>query len=417
MTQVAASGSQKRRIERWECLEEVNGASVDGAELRRAAGAAQGDGASRPPPRRAVALRIREALDASRPSRQLCGVSTRVLVTGGCGFIGDHVVRLLRRRGDRVRVLDLAAPEEPRPGVEYLRGDITDRAAVREAMEGVDVLYHLAARAGLWAPDPSEFERVNRAGSRNVFEEAERARVERAVHCSTEAVMKGRTPPPPGTVMDEERRLPKEEMLGPYAVGKWVAEDEALAAAGRGLHVVVVNPTVPVGPGDRNLTPPTRMLLGYLNGRFPAYLDSLYNLVDVRDVAEGHLRAGERGRPGERYLLAHRNVRMSEILKLLARITGLSMPRVRIPYAVAWTTAVIELGLSRLTGRPPAAPLTGLRIVRDPVEFTNRKAVEELGMEFRPLEESLTDAVSWLRERGLLERRPPRLDEVGAGAS
>lgn len=332
------------------------------------------------------------------------------LVTGGCGFIGDHLVRLLRERGEEVRVLDQAPPETPRAGVEYVRADITDVPAVRNAVEGVDTVYHLAAKAGLWDPDPTIFERVNATGSRAVFQAAEEAGVERAVHCSTEAVLKSRRRRSSTEPIDEEVWLEPHELAGAYARGKWAAEREALAAAERGLHVVVVNPTVPVGPDDRNLTPPSRMLLGYLNGDYPAYVRSFYNMVDVRDVAEGHVRAAERGRSGERYLLAAHDLSMREILDLLEELTGLPMPRWRVPYPVAWITAVSSQLRARITGNPPTAPLTGLRIARDPDRFTNRKARSELGMDFRPLRASLEDQVRWFRDRGLLERPLPSLD-------
>ena len=331
------------------------------------------------------------------------------LVTGGLGFIGRHLVEALVGRGMSVRVLDLQAPERPRPGVDYRTGSITDAGTVAAAMDGVGRVFHLAARAGLWAADPAEMLAVNQQGTRNVLEAAERAGVERLVHCSTESILKSRLRDPDSGLIDETVQPPEAEMCGAYCVAKLRAEQEALAAARRGLPVVVVNPSVPVGPGDVNLTPPARMLLGFLNGRFPAYLDSTLNLVDARDVAEGHLRAAERGRVGERYLLGNENIRLADLLGLLEELTGLAMPRRRVPYWLAFTASTVQEWVSdHFTRRPPTAPLTGVRLARTPMRFDNRKAREELGLAFRPLRESLADAVADFAARGLLERTPRR---------
>ncbi len=332
------------------------------------------------------------------------------LVTGGRGFIGRHLVDALLRRSAPVRVLDLEAPQDPSPGVDYHTGSVTDPAAVAAAMDGVGRVFHLAARAGLWQADPAEMFAVNQQGTRCVLQAAERAGVERIVHCSTESILKSRLRDPASGVIDETVQPPEAEMCGAYCVAKLRAEQEALAAARRGLPVVVVNPSVPVGPGDVNLTPPSRMLLGFVNGRFPAYLDSVLNLVDARDVAEGHLLAAERGRVGERYLLGHENIRLADLLALLEELTGLPMPRRRVPYWLAFSaSAVQEWMADHVTHRRPAAPLTGVRLARTPMCFDNRKARQELGLSFRPLRASLADALDDFAARGLLEselRRP-----------
>lgn len=329
----------------------------------------------------------------------------RSLVTGGLGFIGRHLVALLRERGEQVRVLDLQAPDREAAGDEYLTGSVTDAALLREAVRGVDTVYHLAAPAELWAAGRAAFEPVHRMGTRNVLDAAAAEGVARVVHCSTESVLKRRGGSRVPARVDESLRLTERQMCGAYCRGKLLAENEALRAARRGLPVVVVNPSIPVGPGDRLLTPPTRMILGFLNGRYPAFLDCLLNLVDVRDVALGHVLAAERGRCGERYLLSHVNLRLSALLALLETMSGLPMPRRRIPYGVAWgISAAGELLARHVTRRPPAAPLTGVRLARSATLFDNGKARHELGLTFRPLPESLADALAWYREHGLLER-------------
>jgi dihydroflavonol-4-reductase len=311
------------------------------------------------------------------------------MVTGGLGFLGDHLVRLLLQEQYAVRILDVGRPEARIEGVEYFAGSVTDRAAVRGAMQGVGWLFHLAGKASLWTYPRADFQSVNHLGTRIVLEEAERAGVARVVHTSSEVVFK--------------------DAVGPYARAKLLAEQEALAAVQRGLPVVIVNPAVPVGPGDRNLTPPARMLLGYLNGEYPGYVESVLNLVDARDVAEGTLRAAERGRVGERYVLGSVHLRLSELLALLEDITRLPMPRRRIPYFLAWgASAMSELIADHVTHRPPAASLSGLRIGASPVRMESTKAREELGVTFRPIRDSLTDAVAWFRQRGLLRREPRR---------
>jgi len=323
------------------------------------------------------------------------------LVTGGSGFIGGHLVRRLHARGRHVRVLDTSAPRQLPPGADFVAASVTDAEAVATALRGVDRVFHLAALSSLWAPDKSAFDRVIHQGTRTLLAAADAAGVATVVHCSTEAILK------PGhagatTVTDDvEPRL--EDMPGPYCRAKLLAEQAAFAAAREGRHVVVVNPTVPLGPGDRHLTPPARMLLGFLNGEHPAYLETTLNLVDVRDVAEGHVRAAEHGMAGRRYILGGGDVRLSELLRQLARLSGRPMPRHRVPYWLAWLTGALgELVADHVTGRPPTAPLTGVRLAGLPVAFSNRRAREELGVAFRPLAETLAETLADFRSRGLL---------------
>ncbi len=347
-------------------------------------------------------------------------MTRRSLVTGGGGFIGRHLVRLLLERGERVRVLDIVpadgAPADGLPqSAEMVLGSITDAACVREAMADVERVYHLAANPNLWAPRAASFLEVNHLGTRTVLAEAERRGVERVVYTSTESILKKS----PGmrlwrqqeaAPIDERVELGVEDMPGPYCRSKFLAEAEAHAAARRGLPVVIVNPTMPIGPGDRHLTPPSRMLLGFLNGEMPAYLDCVFNLVDARDVAAGHILAAERGQVGERYILGNTNIGLKQLLDLLHELTGLAMPRLRIPYPVALAAALVAETISAVTGRPPMAPLTGVRLAATPLAFDSRKAVEVLGLPQTPLRRSLLDAIADFARRGLVRRPlPPEL--------
>lgn len=327
------------------------------------------------------------------------------LITGGCGFIGRHLVRLLLARGERVRVLDLAdGPAEEHPAVELIRASTLDSAAVERALRGIDRLYHLAAVPHLWSADKGQFERVNHRGTEVVLTAAARADLERIVHCSTYAVLVGRRRLS-GQAVDETALLGSDDMAGPYCRSKCRAEHAALAAARRGLPVVVVNPTAVLGPGDDNLTPPTEMLRLLLNGGPGFFLDCPLNFVDVRDVALGHLLAAERGRIGERYLLGGTNLTMRQLLALLSGLTGLPMPRRAIPPWVALAVAhVSETLADHVTHRPPTAPLTGVRLALQSAAVDAGKAARELGLAPRPLAETLADAIGWLHAHGHLRR-------------
>jgi len=327
----------------------------------------------------------------------------KTLVTGGAGFIGKHVVTELLRRGDEVRVLDLQQPDSAPAEVEYMLGSITRREDVRRAMQGVDRVFHLAAKAGLWAHRKADFYEVNQLGARHVFEEAERVGVSRIVHTSTESILKSYRQRPSQEPSDESVKWTLEDMPGHYCRAKFLAEQEALEAASRGVPVVVVNPTVPIGPGDSTLTPPSRMLLGYLNGKYGAYLETHMNMVDARDVAVGHLAADEKGEIGERYILGGTNLNLSTLLETLADITGRPMPRRRVPYWVALGFSYFSEMWANITAKPPAAPITGVRLAGSPMHFDNRRAIEALGMKFRPLKESLADEIQWFHDQGYLD--------------
>ena len=331
------------------------------------------------------------------------------LVTGGLGFIGQYVVSELLARGFRVRILDLAKPLTPIAGVDYIQGSITDRALVHSAAEGAHWVFHLAANAGLWSRDKQSFLSINQTGTQNVMDAARAAGAARVVHTSTESILKTdkRVRPnrrSPNPLIDESVRLTFEDMVGPYCQGKYLAEQVALAAAQEGLPVVIVNPTVPIGPGDRNLTPPSRMVLGFLNGDYPAFLNSSLNLVDARDVAMGHLLAAEKGQIGERYLLGGTNLKMADLLRALREISDRPMPTRQVPYWLAYAVSFVqELIADYITHTPPQAPLTGVRLAGSPLHFNSLKAQQALGFTCRPLKASLTDAIDWYEAQGLLK--------------
>ncbi|MGE0745204.1 MAG: hopanoid-associated sugar epimerase [Rhodospirillales bacterium] len=329
------------------------------------------------------------------------------LVTGGAGFIGRHLVRQLAERGARVRVLDLQDARDLGDGVECVVGSICDRAAVARAMDGAQTVYHLAANPDLWAARRETFAETNLEGTRTMLAVAAERQVKRFVYTSTESILKGRRATVDGAPQQETVTLSIDDMMGPYTRSKFLAEEAATAAARDGLPVVIVNPTLPIGPGDRRITPPTRMILDFLNGANPAYLECELNMIDVRDVAAGHILAAERGRAGERYILGNENVRLSDLLKLLHELTGLSMPRIRIPYFVAISAAVVsEFIADHVTGKPPRAPTTGVRLCRTPMIFDSSKAVRELGLPQTPIRTAIADAVAWLQGQGLLTRTP-----------
>jgi dihydroflavonol-4-reductase len=319
----------------------------------------------------------------------------RSLVTGGTGFIGRHVVSALLRRGDFVRVLDCAVPFEPLPGVEFIHGSILDCDAVDRALDGIDNVFHLAAIAHLWTPDVAAFDVVNRQGTETMLAAAADRRVRRFVHCSTETVLL----PPRGAerAVDEATALTLADMAGPYSRSKYLAEQAAIAAARDGLPVVIVNPTLPIGRGDRRFTPPTAMLALYLRGTSRFFLDCVLNLVDVRDVAAGMLLAGERGRPGERYILGGENMWLRQVATMLGRMSGRETRKWSVPGALALAAGHVgEWVADNITHRPPIANAEGVRLALRSAHFDNAKARRELGYAPRPVLDAMKNAASWI---------------------
>jgi dihydroflavonol-4-reductase len=325
-------------------------------------------------------------------------VTVDVLVTGGTGFVGANVVRELLDDGHRVRVL--ARPGGDRRtlaglAVDLVEGDVEDAASVRAAVADARWVFHVAADYRLWTREPAALYRANVDGTRNVLGAAAEAGALRIVHTSTVGAL---GLPPDGSPGDEDTPVSLADMVGPYKASKYLAERVAEELAARGAPVVIVNPSAPVGPWDVKPTPTGQMIVDFLGGRMFASLDTGLNIVHVRDVARGHVRAAERGRLGARYVLGHENLTLGEIFAILARITGRPAPRARIPYGVAWLAAAGMEAAARVTGRPPRVSLTAVRMARKRMFFSAARAVRELGLPQTPAEVALRDAVAWFRE-------------------
>ena len=318
------------------------------------------------------------------------------LVTGATGFLGWHVVQVLNQRGVPVRAL-VRRPEAARElDAELVEGDLRDAESVRRAAAGCGLVFHVAADYRLWVRDAHEMFRSNVDGTRNVLEAAANAGVERIVYTSTVGCI--------GFIKDglgdETTRATLADMAGPYKQSKFQAEQVALEYARKGLPVVIVNPTAPVGEHDVKPTPTGRTIVDFLRGAMPAYLDTGLNIVDARETAEGHWLACECGRPGERYILGSENLTLREIFETLSRISGRPAPRTRIPWGLAWVAGVFSTGLAELTGREPRVPLAAVRMARKKMWVSHAKAERELGFRPSPAEVALGKATEWFQNHG-----------------
>ncbi|HZR90201.1 MAG TPA: NAD-dependent epimerase/dehydratase family protein [Bradyrhizobium sp.] len=319
---------------------------------------------------------------------------TRILVTGGSGFIGQHLVSELVARGHHVRVLDVRLPTRPMAAVDYVQGSVLDRSRVQETVTDVDEVYHLAAHPGMWKRDRAEFHAINFQGTENVLTAARKRGIGRFLHCSTESILFRSTKP--GGTPAEDSRLSVEEMPGPYTRSKMLADQLALDAAASGFPLIVGCPTMPIGTHDHNTTPPTQMLRYFLGGgplRF--YLDFIVNLVDVRDVAHGLILAMEKGRLGNRYVLGGDSVPLGHVLSMMAAISGRRKLFIPIPGRIAECVAsVIEFNANHVTRRTPAATVEGVRIARRASALSIEKAKRELGYAPRPVEPVLRETIA-----------------------
>ena len=321
------------------------------------------------------------------------------LVTGATGFVGGHVAADLLASGWTVRALvrpqSMGSGFMP-DGCAPVPGDMCDAAAVRAAAADVDAVFHVAARYSLARARADEVYRTNTEGTANVLRAAAEAGAP-MVHCSSVATI---GLPADGTPGTEDTPLPASQVSGAYKLSKVASERLALEAAARGQHVVVVNPTAPVGPGDHVPTPTGRIVTDFLAGRMPAYVDTGLNLVDVRDVAAGHRLALERGTSGRRYILGNQNMTLRQILHTLAALSGRRAPRVRIPHALAIAAAAVDEAVEgRLLGREPLAPLDGALMARKRMWVDGSRAVRELGLPQSPVRYALADAIAYARGR------------------
>ena len=331
-------------------------------------------------------------------------------VTGASGFIGANLVQELAARGHRVKAL--LRPESDRRGLqgakfEPVAGDVSDRRQLAAAMRGCNWCFHVAASYHLWLRDYAPMYAANVAGTRNVIEAAVEAGCARIVYTSTVGCI-GLPKAVNGTVTptDENTPVARSQMSNHYKLSKWDAEVVARELAAKGAPIVIVNPSAPVGPRDVKSTPTGQVIVDFLNRQMPAYLDTGLNWVHVRDVAIGHILAAEKGRIGERYILGHAdgNWTMKEAFAVLAEIAQLPAPKFQVPYFVALAAAHVDETISRFTGKPPKAPLAGVRMAKYKMFFNPAKAIRELGLPQTPPAQALADAVHWFREQGYVKK-------------
>jgi dihydroflavonol-4-reductase len=331
-------------------------------------------------------------------------------VTGASGFIGANLAHELIARGHRVKVLvrsrsDLRGLQGA--NVERVEGDVNDAAVLKSAIQGSHWCFHVAASYHLWLRDYKPMYAANVQGTRNVIEAAASAGCTRIVYTSTVGCI-GLPKPVDGQIVpsDETTPVAEAQMSNHYKRSKWQAEQIASELARKGLPVIIVNPSAPVGPRDVKPTPTGQVIVDFLNRKMPAYLDTGLNWVHVRDVAIGHILAAEKGRIGERYILgnAEGNWTMKEAFAVLEEITGVPAPRVRIPYFVALAAARVDETVSAFTGKPPKAPLAGVRMAKYKMFFNPAKAIRELGLPQTPPRQALADAAQWFRLNGYVER-------------
>jgi dihydroflavonol-4-reductase len=320
---------------------------------------------------------------------------TRILVTGGTGFIGQHLVSALVAHGRKVRVLDRRPPVCVVPGVEYVSGSVLDSALVDETLRDTDEVYHLAGLPGMWLPKKSDFHAVNFQGTEVVIAAARKRGVARFLHCSTESILFR-----PASLQDdssERSLLPPQQMPGVYTRSKMLAEQSAAQAAAAGFPLVIGTPTMPIGPHDHNLTPPTAMLRQFLHGRVQMYLDFIVNMVDVRDVAAGLILTMERGQIGHRYILGGESISLKNILELMATISGRRTLAIPVPGKIAEAAAaMLEFVSDHITHRPPSGTAEGVRIALRATKLSIEKAQNELGYAPRPIEPALRDTIAYL---------------------
>ncbi|HSU19340.1 MAG TPA: hopanoid-associated sugar epimerase [Acidobacteriaceae bacterium] len=330
----------------------------------------------------------------------------RLFITGATGFIGSHVARMAAEQGAELRLLTRQSSNLSNVPVdsELVRGDLREPAKFASALRGCDALIHVAADYRLWVPDPAEMYKANVAGTRELLRLAREAGVQRVVYTSSVATMGFRKD---ATAVDEQMPVSEADMIGHYKRSKWMAEQVAIEAARAGQEVVILNPTTPVGSMDVKPTPTGRIIVDFLNRKFPAYVETGLNLVDVDEIARMHLAALERGRFGERYILGGENLTLKQILDKLAEMTGLPSPRLKVPHAVAMAFAFFDETLTgKLRGKEPRATVEAVRMGKKMMWASSAKAERELGWRVLPVDGALREAVLWFVASGYAPGTP-----------
>ena len=325
----------------------------------------------------------------------------KAFVTGATGFVGSHVAQVLAEQGADLRLL-VRTGSDPKNiqqlNADRVVGDLCDPESIDRAMAGCDVVFHVAADYRLWVRDPAQMYRANVEGTRTILQAARKNRVRRVVYTSSVATMGFTVKNNP---VDESSPVSLENMIGHYKRSKYMAEEVAIAAGHDGIDVVVVNPSTPVGEQDIKPTPTGRIVVDFLKKKFPAYVDTGLNMVDVRECARGHVAALEKGRSGERYILGGENLTLKQILDKLAAITGLPSPRVRLPYAVALASGVVDTVVTGVVlRREPRVTIDAVRMGRKKMFVSSAKAERELGWKAVPVDAALRRAVQWFTENG-----------------
>jgi len=328
----------------------------------------------------------------------------KALVTGATGFVGFHVARVLQDRGVHVIALVRGGADSSfldALGIETTKGDVRDFDSICRALEGCQHLYHLAADYRLWVPDPKTMYEINVQGTKNVMAAALRLGTEKVVYTSTVGVLSSCRE---GTPSNEDASADIKEMVGHYKRSKFLAEKEVFGFIKKGLRAVIVCPSTPIGPMDRKPTPTGKIIVDFLNGKIPAYLDTGLNFVDVEDVAVGHWLASQRGAIGQRYILGNKNLTLREFFEYLGRITGRKPPKVRLPYFPVLLAACADETVSRLTLRHPRIPLTGVRMARKYMYFDCSKAIRDLEMPQSSVEGAMHRAIEWFENNRYIKR-------------
>jgi dihydroflavonol-4-reductase len=335
------------------------------------------------------------------------------LVTGATGFLGSHVTRQLVARGDDVRVL--MRPSSNNRAIsdlslEYVTGDLRDPASLERAMNGVKRVFHVAADYRLWARRSREIYDSNVGGTKNLLAAAKKAGIEQLVYTSTVATIAVDRPELPNESTDAKLA----EMIGHYKRSKWMAEQEVLQSAKEGLLAIIAMPTTPVGPWDWKPTPTGKIILDFLNGKMPGYVETGLNFVGVEECAAGHLLISGKGKIGERYLLGAENLTLKEVLDTLAKLTGLAAPSMKIPHGVALGVAYVSSAFSRLVGTEPRIPVEGVKIAQHKMFVDCSRAQRELGFQPGTVVAALERAVRWYQANGYI--RPGRVKKMKLAA-